>query len=140
MTLNKTTESYSTITPVIVEDDSVDNSHIDITKDVAEEDKHLVQPAGVGAAIVGTIFFGPILGPLLGFSAAYGVRKNNSAGNLARAVGELTSSVQETADKIEEKVLALQQRKARLFTAVMDDEALFSQALTADDIRGLLES
>ena len=41
---------------------------------------------------------------------------------------------------IEEKVLALQQRKARLFTAVMDDEALFSQALTADDIRGLLDS
>ncbi|MFD5214865.1 SNF2-related protein [Microbacterium sp. NPDC058345] len=41
---------------------------------------------------------------------------------------------------IEEKVLALQQRKARLFTAVMDDEALFSQALTADDIRGLLET
>ncbi|MEV7630837.1 DEAD/DEAH box helicase [Microbacterium sp. NPDC089318] len=41
---------------------------------------------------------------------------------------------------IEEKVLALQQRKARLFTAVMDDEALFAQALTADDIRGLLES
>jgi SNF2 family DNA or RNA helicase len=41
---------------------------------------------------------------------------------------------------IEEKVLALQQRKARLFTAVMDDEALFSQAITADDIRGLLET
>ena len=44
------------------------------------------------------------------------------------------------AGTIEEKVLALQQRKARLFTAVMDDEALFSQALTADDIRGLLDS
>lgn len=44
------------------------------------------------------------------------------------------------AGTIEEKVLALQQRKARLFTAVMDDEALFSRALTADDIRGLLES
>ncbi|WP_313356436.1 SNF2-related protein, partial [Microbacterium sp.] len=43
------------------------------------------------------------------------------------------------AGTIEEKVLALQQRKARLFTAVMDDEALFSQALTVDDIRGLLE-
>ena len=41
---------------------------------------------------------------------------------------------------IEEKVLALQQRKARLFTAVMDDEALFAQSLTADDIRGLFES
>lgn len=44
------------------------------------------------------------------------------------------------AGTIEEKVLALQQRKARLFTAVMDDEALFAQALTADDIRGLLDS
>ncbi|WP_336645523.1 DEAD/DEAH box helicase [Microbacterium sp. USHLN186] len=43
------------------------------------------------------------------------------------------------AGTIEEKVLALQQRKARLFTAVMDDEALFAQALSADDIRGLLE-
>jgi superfamily II DNA or RNA helicase len=41
---------------------------------------------------------------------------------------------------IEEKVLALQQRKARLFTAVMDDEALFAQALTADDIRGLFDA
>jgi len=43
------------------------------------------------------------------------------------------------ADTIEEKVMALQRRKARLFTAVMDDEALFGQALSADDIRGLLD-
>lgn len=40
---------------------------------------------------------------------------------------------------IEEKVLALQERKARLFTAVMDDEEMFAQSLTADDIRGLFE-
>lgn len=40
---------------------------------------------------------------------------------------------------IEEKVLDLQRRKARLFSAVMDDEALFAQALTADDIRGLFD-
>ncbi|MBT2485978.1 MULTISPECIES: DEAD/DEAH box helicase [unclassified Microbacterium] len=40
---------------------------------------------------------------------------------------------------IEEKVLELQRRKARLFTAVMDDEALFAQSLTADDIRGLFD-
>ncbi|SJN22689.1 Probable helicase [Microbacterium esteraromaticum] len=44
------------------------------------------------------------------------------------------------AGTIEEKVLALQQRKARLFSAVMDDDAVFAQALTADDIRGLLEA
>ncbi|MFC8683067.1 SNF2-related protein [Microbacterium ureisolvens] len=41
---------------------------------------------------------------------------------------------------IEEKVMALQQRKARLFRSVMDDDALFGQALTADDIRGLFDS
>ncbi|WP_309064258.1 DEAD/DEAH box helicase [Microbacterium sp.] len=44
------------------------------------------------------------------------------------------------AGTIEEKVVALQQRKARLFSAVVDDDALFSQSLTADDIRALLES
>jgi len=44
-----------------------------------------------------------------------------------------------SAGTIEEKVRELQQRKARLFTAVMDDEALFAQSLTADDIRGLFE-
>ncbi|WP_449406850.1 SNF2-related protein [Microbacterium betulae] len=43
------------------------------------------------------------------------------------------------ADTIEDKVMALQERKSRLFRAVMDDDALFSQELTADDIRGLLE-
>ncbi|WP_309103115.1 SNF2-related protein [Microbacterium sp.] len=40
---------------------------------------------------------------------------------------------------IEEKVLDLQRRKSRLFTSVMDDEALFSQILTAEDIRGLFD-
>lgn len=40
---------------------------------------------------------------------------------------------------IEEKVMALRDRKAKLFDAVMDDDAVFSAALTADDIRGLLE-
>ena len=43
------------------------------------------------------------------------------------------------ADTIEEKVLALQRRKARLFDAVIDDDALFAQDLTADDIRSLLD-
>jgi SNF2 family DNA or RNA helicase len=38
---------------------------------------------------------------------------------------------------IEEKVLALQQRKARLFRSVMDDDDLFARALSADDIRAL---
>ncbi|PPF82258.1 hypothetical protein C5B96_09285 [Subtercola sp. Z020] len=42
-------------------------------------------------------------------------------------------------DTIEEKVMALKEQKAKLFDAVMDDDAVFSTALTADDIRGLLE-
>jgi hypothetical protein len=36
--------------------------------------------------------------------------------------------------------MALKAKKAELTDAVLDDEAAFSQALTADDIRGLLES
>lgn len=42
------------------------------------------------------------------------------------------------AGTIEEKVMALKERKAALFDAVIDDEALFSSALTADDMRELL--
>lgn len=38
---------------------------------------------------------------------------------------------------IEEKVMALQQRKAELFTNVMDDGDVFSPTLNAEDIRGL---
>jgi SNF2 family DNA or RNA helicase len=40
---------------------------------------------------------------------------------------------------IEEKVMALKDKKAKLFSSVMDDDAVFSSALTADDVRGLLE-
>merc|ERR1711937_17976 len=90
------TEDTTTIT-----DDT--SSTIDITKNVAEKDKHLVQPAGVGAAVLGFIFGGPILSALLGFSAAYAVRKKDSAGNLARALGELTISAQEKTARLEEK-------------------------------------
>jgi SNF2 family DNA or RNA helicase len=42
-------------------------------------------------------------------------------------------------DTIEEKVSALAARKAALFSGVMDDGDLFSTAVTAEDIRGLLE-
>ena len=39
---------------------------------------------------------------------------------------------------IEEKVMALKERKSKLFDAVIDDDELFSTELSADDIRGLL--
>jgi superfamily II DNA or RNA helicase len=42
-------------------------------------------------------------------------------------------------DTIEEKVRALAQSKAALFSGVMDDGELFAGAVTAQDIRGLLE-
>ena len=41
---------------------------------------------------------------------------------------------------IEEKVLALQQRKARLFQSVMGDDDLLARSLTAEDIRGLFDA
>jgi SNF2 family DNA or RNA helicase len=42
-------------------------------------------------------------------------------------------------DTIEEKVVALQQRKRDLFNRVIDGGAAASTALTADDIRGLFD-
>ena len=41
-------------------------------------------------------------------------------------------------DTIEEKVMALKAKKARLFSSVLDQGNVFSTALNADDIRGLL--
>ena len=40
---------------------------------------------------------------------------------------------------IEEKVLALQQKKAELFTSLMDDGEAFSEVISAADIQGLLD-
>lgn len=42
------------------------------------------------------------------------------------------------ADTIEEKVMELKARKGELIASIVDDDALFSDTLTADDIRGLL--
>jgi superfamily II DNA or RNA helicase len=41
-------------------------------------------------------------------------------------------------DTIEEKVMSLKARKARLFSSVMDDGNVFSTSIKADDIRALL--
>ncbi|NHA68116.1 DEAD/DEAH box helicase [Phycicoccus flavus] len=41
-------------------------------------------------------------------------------------------------DTVEEKVVALQERKRDLFTKVVDDGAALGQAMTADDLRDLL--
>ncbi|MDD4868265.1 MAG: hypothetical protein PHQ28_14470, partial [Mycobacterium sp.] len=41
-------------------------------------------------------------------------------------------------DTIEDKVLALNNRKAKLFASVIDDGNAFGSAITADDIRKLL--
>jgi SNF2 family DNA or RNA helicase len=40
-------------------------------------------------------------------------------------------------DTIEEKVMALKERKAELFASVMDDGNAFGATLDAEDIRGL---
>ncbi|AMM32018.1 DNA/RNA helicase [Sinomonas atrocyanea] len=39
---------------------------------------------------------------------------------------------------IEEKVMELKEKKAALFSSVVDDDAMFSSSLTAEDVRGLL--
>ncbi len=43
-------------------------------------------------------------------------------------------------DTIEEKVMALKEKKAKLFTSVMDDDSMFSSAITSEDVRGLFDA
>ena len=109
-------DEWSQTTP-LVEPESIDSSShqeekkIDITRLVKEKQKHLVKPAGVGGAIVGFIFGGPLLSALLGFGSAYAVRKENGAGDAARALGEMTKTVQDKADEIEDKNKYLERSK-----------------------------
>merc|ERR1712025_46622 len=88
---------------------------------MGNEDKHLVQPAGVGAAVIGFIFGGPILSALLGFSAAYAVRKQNGWGNAARSLGELTISAEEKTTEIEEKTKIVE-KSTNSINSFCDDE------------------
>mmetsp|Transcript_18531 Transcript_18531/g.51739 ORF Transcript_18531/g.51739 Transcript_18531/m.51739 type:complete len:223 (+) Transcript_18531:108-776(+) len=90
---------------------------IDVTKLVAEEEKHLVKPAGVGGAVVGFLIGGPVGSALLGFGAAYAVRKKNGPGDVARALGELTISVQDKATELEEKNKYMERSKQSIGTA-----------------------
>jgi len=109
------------ITEKVIEKNKSERESIDITKSVVEEDKHLVRPAGVGAAVFGFVFGGPILSALLGFSAAYAVRKKDSAGNLARALGELTISAQEKTARLEEKT-RIGEKTTKSINDFCDDE------------------
>jgi hypothetical protein len=83
--------------------DSVEGPRIDIAKDVPADQKHLVKPAGIGGAILGFLLGGPIGCAFLGFGAAYAVRKENCTGDAARALGEMTFSVQQKAAEIEDR-------------------------------------
>jgi SNF2 family DNA or RNA helicase len=40
-------------------------------------------------------------------------------------------------DTIEEKVMALKAKKAKLFSSVMDEDAAFGSAIDAEDVRSL---
>ncbi len=42
-------------------------------------------------------------------------------------------------DTIEEKVMALKERKSQLFSSVMDADSMLNSSLSAADIRGLFE-
>ena len=93
----------SSKTSVSTEDTEIEGERIDITKDVPEGQKHLVGPAGVGGAVVGLVLGGPVGSAFLGFGSAYAVRKENKAGDAARALGEMTLSVKNKAIEIEDK-------------------------------------
>lgn len=95
--------SSSTTSDATNQEELYDGPRIDIAAQVPDDQKHLVGPAGVGGAVVGFVFGGPLLSAFLGFGSAYAVRKENGAGDAARALGEVTMSVQKKAAEIEDR-------------------------------------
>lgn len=59
--------------------------------------------SGVGAGVVGLLLGGPVLGIVLGFGAAYAHDKPGAAGDTARAVGDITLSVRDRAQEIDQR-------------------------------------
>jgi hypothetical protein len=71
---------------------------------IPEEDARLVAPSGVAGAVVGLILGGPILAVIAGFGSAYAVRKEGSTGDIARSMGEVALSAQQTTEELEKKL------------------------------------
>lgn len=69
---------------------------IDIHQHVAPEHQPLVHEAGQGGAVVGMLVGGPIGCALVGFGAAYAVRKDNALGRAARTLGQYTLHAKQT--------------------------------------------
>ena len=63
---------------------------LDIHEHVAPEHQPLVHEAGQGGAVVGMLVGGPIGCAVVGFGAAYAVRKDNALGRAARTLGQYT--------------------------------------------------
>ena len=69
-------------------------------KFVGEYD-HLVGPSGVAGAVVGLLVGGPIIAAVAGFGTAYAVRKEGTAGDIARALGEVALSARARALEVD---------------------------------------
>jgi len=69
---------------------------LDIHQHVAPEHQPLVHEAGQGGAVVGLLVGGPLGCALVGFGAAYAVRKDNALGRAARTLGQYTRHAKHT--------------------------------------------
>jgi len=94
---------------------------IDTTKSELKGQEDLVKEAGQGGAVLGFILGGPIGSALLGFGSAYAVRKQDSMGEAARSLGELTLSVKEKASNVETEH-QYWERSKRAINNICDDK------------------
>mmetsp|Transcript_29547 Transcript_29547/g.33998 ORF Transcript_29547/g.33998 Transcript_29547/m.33998 type:complete len:262 (+) Transcript_29547:47-832(+) len=79
----------------------------------------VVQAAGVVGIVTGAVIAGPVVGVAAGIGAAYvAASQDNTTGEMARAVGEVVSSVGDRALKMEETHQVITRTKERLDSTV----------------------
>jgi len=100
--------------PLFEDEQTTDNDHdtttpllqpkkkIDIYNSVAPEHQPLVHEAGQGGMVVGLLVGGPLGCALVGFGAAYAVRKPDGLGKAARSLGKATLSAKTKLGQVEQ--------------------------------------
>lgn len=70
--------------------------------------------SGVAGAVVGSLIFGPFLGAMVGFGAAYSTRTEGAAGDIGRALGDIALMTRDKAGEIEREHRLVQKGKDAL--------------------------
>jgi hypothetical protein len=85
-----------------------------LERDESNSEESRMIASGIAGVVVGSLIFGPFLGTLLGFGAAYSTRKEGAAGDIGRALGDVALITRDRAVEIDRKHFLVQKGKDAL--------------------------